>query len=169
MVSESSRAGLTPFMSGHLILAFCQFLCAIFGLLVFSQYTIVPCADEVIDRRVVYALLLASVITQLFDVTVLTCCFGVVYQWKRVEFKAGTKLRRSFLAHKFDELVTSPNKSDLSIKTEPVQDFRNNTISTIKHLCKCAQILSCNLFGGGNVGTDIQTVSQILCCPLLKA
>ena len=151
MVNEAAREGLTPYLALHLLLGLLQFACSIFGLCVFARSTEIPCYNDIIDESVISALLLVTVTTQLFDITLLSCCFGLIYQWKRVEYKPGTKPRSSLR----DSIVRAPSKRDLMITIEDETTFKNNVTSTAKAICKCLQISSCNIFGGGNISDDI--------------
>ena len=151
MVNEAAREGLTPYLAVHLILGISQFACSIFGLCIFAQSTEIPCYSEVIDETVISALLLVTVTTQVFDITLLSCCFGLIYQWKKVEYKPEAKIRSSLR----NSIVRAPSKRDLLITFEDETTFKNNVASTAKAVCKCLQISSCNIFGGGNISDDI--------------
>jgi hypothetical protein len=152
LVNESSRYSISPYLVCHVILGITQLICAIFGLTIFAQHTDIPCYNDVIDDRIITALLLVTTVTQIFDITLLTCCFGFIYRWKKVEYM-NIKSRHSFidLRNRFQV----PQKSELKITYDDRSTYQKNAASAAKSFCKCLQISSCNLFGGGNVGEDI--------------
>ena len=158
MVNEAAREGLTPYLAAHLLLGACQLACSIFGLCIFAQSTEIPCYNDVIDESVISALLLVTVTTQIFDITLLSCCFGLIYQWKKVEYKPEARVRSSLR----DSIVRAPSKRDLMITAEDETTFKNNVASTAKTVCKCLQISSCNIFGGGNISDDITVFNHPL-------
>ena len=151
MTSETSRRGLTPYLTLHLTLAALQFACSIFGLCLFASYSAVPCNQIIISEHIVSALLLVTVISQIIDVTLLTCCFSWVYRWKKVEFKnSDLGNSRSF------SFLDTPPKEDLKITVEEEEVFKEYVQGCCQSFLKCVQICSCNVFGGSNVGNDIQ-------------
>lgn len=162
MVNESAREGLTPYLALHLLLGLCQLACSIFGCCVFAQNSLIPCYTDFIDENVISVLLLVTVVTQLFDITLLSCCFGLIYQWKRVEYKPEAKSRLSLR----NSLVRAPSKKDLLITFEDEATFKNNIATTAKSVCKCLQISSCNIFGGGNISDDITVLSPVFINPI---
>lgn len=159
MVNEEERHGLTPFLSVHIVLGMLQLCCAVFGFSIFAGNSFVPCSALTTDSYLITALLLTLLVVQTFDVCMFTCCFGLVYQSERAEYRPDA--RRGTL---ISESIYSPSKLDLTVSPVDQNSFRDSLSRTCQSLCRCLQISSCNLFGGGNMSAtnDIQTVANIL-------
>jgi hypothetical protein len=135
MVEKEKRDnGLEKFLTAHIVLCVSQFALAIFGVFVVSSDSYIPCAST-FQMSKTYDLILLSVIiiTQFVDISSLVCCC----------------------------YTFSAKKGSAQF---PEQD---DVIATIwenrcKSILKCAQIFSCNIFGGGNVERDLLAVAKIL-------
>ena len=135
LVETSKREiGLGKFLTFHILLGCCQFILAIFGCLVISAHSVIPCVTD-FENYERYDLILLSivVISQLVDISSLMCCCYT--------FSAN----REDEVHMHDEIYVAT-----------IWEGRCKTI--MKYL----QICSCNIFGGSNIEEDLNSVARVL-------
>lgn len=134
IVETSKRdEGLEKYLTAHIVLGIMQLILAIFGILVISSRSVIPCVNDLQNTQK-YDLILLTVIvfTQFIDFFSLVCC---CYCFSTNEDGEGSL------------------KDDLYITTE--------WESQCKSGMKSFQILSCNLFGGSNIEMDLKSVAKV--------
>ena len=154
MINETSRHDLGPYLTLHFTLAALQFSCSIFGVCLFASHSVVPCDGLPTGQHVASALVLVTVVTQIADVMILTCCFNWLYRWKKVEFvNSDSNNSLSFL--------NAPSKEDLKITVEEEDVLKDYIQGCFKTFFRCTQLCSCSVSGEDNVGNDIQVLEII--------
>ena len=135
MVDTPSRSGLGYYLSWHIALGLLQLLLAIVGFCVI-QLTEFPCSSE-FHTKADILFLSVVVISQLIDVLGLLCCCYIF-----------------------------SHKKSRSVDIDPQYKEFDQSLEIWKarcsYLCKGAQYCTCNLFGGGNITEDLETVARVL-------
>ena len=135
MVDVAARSGLGYYLSWHVALGAIQLVLAIVGFFI-TQTAEFPCSSEFYAKA---DLLLMSivVISQLIDVLGLLCCCYI-------------------FSHKRTSSV------DVDPQYKEFDESLEKWKSRCNYLCKSAQYCTCNLFGGGNITEDLETVARVL-------
>lgn len=142
MVQTEKRVGINQYLSFHMYLGIMQFILALFGLLVTQNIEVIdiPCHDD-IDKHYKFLIILTIVIiSQLVDIfSQICCCF-------------------LFSAQKVVDTQIEERVSYLGNNEEAIQRWEGRC----RTLCKSVQICSCNIFGGSNIGEDLEAVAKVL-------
>ena len=132
--TEKREDGIGKYLTAHIFLGVMQFILSIFGLLVISSRSFIPCINDFkTTQQYDVVLLSVVVISQLIDVTSLLCC---CYSF------SATKVGEDSIA----------------------DDHHTATLweGRCKSVMKLLQIVCCNIFGGSNVEEDLNTVARVL-------
>lgn len=149
IIEVEERAGLVFYLNLKMLLGFFQFAVAIFGLILISDTSSVPCAEDFDSSNVNRVFVGIVVFSQFVDVfTILCCCY-------------------CFMANRIDE-AESKNMTLADDNLESGVHARGTeyAVSTWENRCRTLtrsiQIFGCNLFGGGNINEGFDEVAKVL-------
>lgn len=141
MVENIQRDLILPiYLTIRIILALFQFLTAIFGCIIISAHSSIPCADtfEINSSMGVDTIFLCIVLfSQIIESSILACCMVI------------------FASHSVH--VGGSESNDMYDRGRDVWERR------MKNLCSSIQICSCNLFGKFFLVRRIIVYSSSLC------
>jgi hypothetical protein len=138
LVENSNRdKKLEFYLFFHIGLSVLQLLAAIFGCLIIAAHSYIPCKARLRESQNNIDLILLSivVISQLIDVFASCCCCLTLTAYRK-DISKPVEIR--------DEV-------------EVVRSWRN----CCQTMCKSIQICTCNLFGGSNIGDDLEAVARL--------
>lgn len=118
----------------HCILGVIQFILVVFGLIVIASHSDVLCSYEIHDNRLDIIIISIVVISQLIDICSLLCCCYL------------------FSSRRISDVLQARDE----IWAVMTWEGRCRTV------LKSVQICSCNLFGGSNIGEDLEAVAKVL-------
>lgn len=134
IVQTHKRDSIRGQLTYHCILGVFQFILVIFGLIVIASHSDILCSYEIHDNRLDIIVISIVVISQLIDICALLCCC-YLFSSRRI----------SDVLHARDEIWA-------------VMTWEGRCRTVLKSI----QICSCNLFGGSNIGEDLEAVAKVL-------
>jgi sn1-specific diacylglycerol lipase len=146
IVQSEKRVGINQYLSVHMYLGIMQFILALFGLLVTQNIDglEVPCHEDVDKHNTFLILLTIVIISQLVDIFSQICCCFI------------------FSARKVVDNQNEENDYTQSFYVKDNEEAIQLWEGRCRTLCKSAQVCSCNLFGGSNIGEDLEAVAKVL-------
>ena len=134
IVQTHKRDSVRGQLTYHCILGVFQFILVIFGLIVIASHSDVLCSYEIHDNRLDIIVISIVVISQLIDICALLCCCYL------------------FSSRRISDVLQARDE----IWAVMTWEGRCRTV------LKSIQICSCNLFGGSNIGEDLEAVAKVL-------
>ena len=134
IVQSHKRDNVRGQLTYHCVLGVLQFTLVIFGLATITSHSSVLCSSEIHDSRLDIIVISVVVISQLVDIcSILCCCY--LFSSQRINDVFQTR----------DEIWA-------------VMTWEGRCRTILKSI----QICSCNLFGGSNIGEDLEAVAKVL-------
>jgi len=134
IVQTHKRDHIRGQLTYHCILGLFQFVLVIFGLIVISSHSRLLCSYEIHDNRLDIIIISIVVISQLIDICSLLCCCYL------------------FSSRRISDVLQARDEIWAVMTWE----------GRCRTMLKSIQICSCNLFGGSNIGEDLEAVAKVL-------
>lgn len=162
MTMMDERKSIGNNLTAKFILVLFQIVCAIFGLITIIVDTNFPCSNDLNDIQITRIFVLIVCISQIVDASLLFCCCYCLHKREdiseRIEYENNYENLSTNLVEEQNPLSNDQIISDTYNETWTIDLWVNKC----KKITKIISLVSCGLFGGGNIDDGLEEVAKVL-------